>query len=68
MNKRAQLLTKIADDILSLDSKNIVKVAIDGVDGAGKTESAEWLPFIFAQTKASTLGLEIAVAPPHPPP
>ena len=40
-------MTKIADDILSLDSKNIVKVAIDGVDGAGKTTFADELASIL---------------------
>lgn len=37
MTKRAELLQQIANAIFKLPADNVVRVAIDGVDGAGKT-------------------------------
>jgi uridine kinase len=41
--KRSTLIAKLADDIQALSSTTIRKVAIDGVDGAGKTHFGDEL-------------------------
>lgn len=43
MTKRGELLQAIADKILNLPAADVVRVAIDGVDGAGKTVFADEL-------------------------
>jgi uridine kinase len=40
---RSELVSKIANRILDLPSENVTRVAIDGVDGAGKTHFADEL-------------------------
>lgn len=47
MTKRAELLQYIAHAILKLPADNVVRVAIDGVDGAGKTVFGDELSYIL---------------------
>jgi uridine kinase len=42
-NTRATLITGIAEQVLALPATDIRRVAIDGVDGAGKTHFADEL-------------------------
>lgn len=49
----ASLLSRLADTIAALHPTGIVRVAIDGVDGAGKTTLADALaPLVAAQGRA----------------
>lgn len=47
MTKRAELLQYIAHAIVKLPADNVVRVAIDGVDGAGKTVFGDELSYIL---------------------
>ena len=47
MNTRKELIRKIADNISAINLGRIVKVAIDGVDGSGKTTLADELASIL---------------------
>jgi uridine kinase len=47
MARRAQILDSVADRILRLPSDRVVKVGIDGVDGAGKTRFADDLASVL---------------------
>jgi uridine kinase len=49
MTRRQQVLTELAYDLVRLSPDRIVRVAVDGVDGAGKTT--------FADELADALGL-----------
>ena len=51
MTKRKELIKLITNNILTLKTKGVLKVAIDGVDGAGKT--------VFADELAEMLRLSI---------
>ncbi len=47
MTKRAELLRHIAHRILALPGAGVIRVGIDGVDGAGKTTFAEELALVL---------------------
>ncbi len=51
MTKRAKLLRAITNKILELPAANVVRIAIDGVDGAGKTTFGDELLRYLEPTK-----------------
>jgi len=51
MGRRAEILESVADRILRLPCDRVVKVGIDGVDGAGKTMFADELSTILQNSR-----------------
>lgn len=47
MTKRTELLQHIANAIFKLPADNVIRVAIDGVDGAGKTVFGDELSYLL---------------------
>ena len=43
MPTRQEILARVADEILRVPTSNVIRVGIDGVDGAGKTYFADEL-------------------------
>lgn len=50
MPKRALVLTTVAQRVLDLPRENIVRVGVDGVDGAGKTTFADELAEVLVSS------------------